>query len=134
MRTEFCNITQALSPRRFPSDAVMNGTLHSDDCRFALELNGTTTHLEVYYSKAIHYTCMITLLAFVQASSLLSLLLVLLKRDLSEPELGKFETAGSTHGLLLQGYTLHLHDQAAQPYPGSSPEISRNLKVSGELL
>lgn len=47
-------------------DLVVNGTISSPNCGVVLGLNATTTHIEVYYSKAVNYTVMITVLAFVQ--------------------------------------------------------------------
>jgi hypothetical protein len=47
---------------------VMNGSLVSQVCGVALELNVSSTKVEVYYSKAVNYTLMITTLTFIQAS------------------------------------------------------------------
>ncbi len=53
---------------RQPEYVVMGGTLVSEDCGLALQLNATATKVEVYYSKAVNYTLMITTLTFIQAS------------------------------------------------------------------
>lgn len=50
---------------------LMNGTLHSEACGLALQLNASSTRLDVYYTKAVNYTLMITSLAFLQVPSLL---------------------------------------------------------------
>ena len=47
---------------------VMNGTLVSEVCGLAIEVNISSTQVEVYYSKAVNYTLMITVLTFVQAT------------------------------------------------------------------
>ena len=47
-------------------DAIVNGSITSPNCGLALGLNASTTHIEAYYAKAVNYTAMITLLAFVQ--------------------------------------------------------------------
>ena len=48
-------------------DVYMNGTLSSPECGIVLGLNGTTTHIEEHYAKAINYTLMVTAVSFLQA-------------------------------------------------------------------
>ena len=48
-------------------DVYMNGTLSSPECGIVLGLNGTTTHVEEHYAKAINYTLMVTAVSFLQA-------------------------------------------------------------------
>lgn len=52
-------------------DVYMNGTLSSPECGIMLGLNGTTTHVEEHYAKAINYTLMVTAVSFLQARSFL---------------------------------------------------------------
>ena len=52
-------------------DVYMNGTLSSPECGIVLGLNGTTTHVEEHYAKAINYTLMVTAVSFLQARSFL---------------------------------------------------------------
>lgn len=52
-------------------DAVLNGTLYSSNCGISLQINATTTHIEVYEAKAVNYTFMVTALTFVQVLLLL---------------------------------------------------------------
>ncbi len=52
-------------------DAVLNGTLYSSNCGIILQINATTSHIEVYEAKAVNYTFMITALTFVQVCCLL---------------------------------------------------------------
>ncbi|CAK0754278.1 hypothetical protein CVIRNUC_002285 [Coccomyxa viridis] len=47
-------------------DVYMNGTLSSPECGIMLGLNGTTTHVEEHYAKAINYTLMVTAVSFLQ--------------------------------------------------------------------
>ena len=47
-------------------DAYMNGTVSSASCHIVLLLSATTTHLEVYFAKAVNYTLMITSVSFIQ--------------------------------------------------------------------
>lgn len=47
-------------------DVFLNGTLSSPECGIVLELNGTTTHVEEHYAKAINYTLMVTAVSFLQ--------------------------------------------------------------------
>lgn len=49
-----------------PQDLIFNGTLSSGNCGIQLQINATTTHIEVYEAKAINYTFMVTALTFVQ--------------------------------------------------------------------
>ena len=44
----------------------MNGTVSSASCHIVLLLSATTTHLEVYFAKAVNYTLMITSVSFIQ--------------------------------------------------------------------
>ncbi len=44
----------------------LNGTLSSPECGIVLHLNGTTTHVEEHYAKAINYTLMVTAVSFLQ--------------------------------------------------------------------
>ena len=44
----------------------LNGTLSSPECGIVLRLNGTTTHVEEHYAKAINYTLMVTAVSFLQ--------------------------------------------------------------------
>ena len=48
-------------------DVYINGTLSSPECGIVLGLNGTTTHVEEHYAKAINYTLMVTAVSFLQA-------------------------------------------------------------------
>lgn len=52
-------------------DAVLNGTLYSSNCGISLQINATTTHIEVYEAKGVNYTFMVTALTFVQVCCLL---------------------------------------------------------------
>ena len=47
-------------------DVFLNGTLSSPECGIVLHLNGTTTHVEEHYAKAINYTLMVTAVSFLQ--------------------------------------------------------------------
>lgn len=47
-------------------DVIMKGTLSSPNCGVVLSLNGTTTHIEEHFAKAINYTLMITAVSFLQ--------------------------------------------------------------------
>ena len=49
-----------------PQDLILNGTLLSGNCGMQLQINATTTHIEVYEAKAVNYTFMVTALTFVQ--------------------------------------------------------------------
>ena len=49
-----------------PQDLILNGTLQSGNCGLELQINATTTHVEVYEAKAINYTFMVTALTFIQ--------------------------------------------------------------------
>ena len=53
-------------------DVYMNGTLSSPECGIVLGLNGTTTHIEEHYAKAINYTLMVTAVSFLQVRCFLS--------------------------------------------------------------
>ena len=44
----------------------MNGTLYSRNCGIELQINATTSHIEVYENKAVNYTFMVTALTFIQ--------------------------------------------------------------------
>lgn len=45
---------------------ILNGSLSSRNCGIELQINATTTHIEVYEAKAVNYTFMVTALTFVQ--------------------------------------------------------------------
>lgn len=47
-------------------DVFLNGTLSSPECGIVLGLNGTTTHVEEHYAKAVNYTLMVTAVSFLQ--------------------------------------------------------------------
>lgn len=49
-----------------PQDLILNGTLLSGNCGIQLQINATTTRIEVYEAKAVNYTFMVTALTFVQ--------------------------------------------------------------------
>ena len=49
-----------------PQDLILNGTLQSINCGLELQINATTTHVEVYEAKAVNYTFMVTALTFIQ--------------------------------------------------------------------
>mmetsp|Transcript_71804 Transcript_71804/g.149994 ORF Transcript_71804/g.149994 Transcript_71804/m.149994 type:complete len:647 (+) Transcript_71804:352-2292(+) len=50
-----------------PAAAVkLAGNVSSDNCNVAMHMNATAMNFEVYYSKAMHYTLMVTAAAFVQ--------------------------------------------------------------------
>jgi hypothetical protein len=49
-------------------ETALEGTLSSVNCALTLALNGTTTHMEEQFAKAINYTLMITAVSFLQAS------------------------------------------------------------------
>ena len=49
-----------------PRDLILNGTLLSGNCGVQLQINTTTTHIEVYEAKVVNYTFMVTALTFVQ--------------------------------------------------------------------
>ena len=51
-------------------DVFLNGTLSSPECGIVLRLNGTTTHVEEHYAKAINYTLMVTAISFLQVRPL----------------------------------------------------------------
>lgn len=50
-------------------DTVLNGTLFSSNCGVSLQINATTSHVEVYEAKAVNYTFMVTALTFIQVRS-----------------------------------------------------------------
>lgn len=52
-----------------PQDLILNGTLLSRNCGVQLQINATTTHIEVYEAKAVNYTFMVTALTFVQVQT-----------------------------------------------------------------
>lgn len=47
-------------------EAIMNGTLRSDNCHIAMSINASTFKVEVYYAKAVNYTLMLTTLSLLQ--------------------------------------------------------------------
>ncbi len=47
-------------------DTILNGTLFSSNCGVSLQINATTSHVEVYEAKAVNYTFMVTALTFIQ--------------------------------------------------------------------
>ena len=49
-----------------PQDLILNGTLLSRNCGMQLQVNATTSRIEVYEAKAINYTFMVTALTFLQ--------------------------------------------------------------------
>ncbi|DBB08109.1 TPA: hypothetical protein ACH3X3_008304 [Trebouxia sp. C0006] len=52
-------------------DTILNGTLFSSNCGVSLQINATTSHVEVYEAKAVNYTFMVTALTFIQVLLLL---------------------------------------------------------------
>lgn len=53
-------------------DVFLSGTLSSPECGIVLRVNGTTTHVEEHYAKAINYTLMATAVSFLQVRSVRS--------------------------------------------------------------
>eukprot|EP00961_Rhodomonas_salina_P037548 504688-Rhodomonas_salina.1 len=49
-----------------PEAVQLAGNVTSQNCGIALHMNATAMNFEVYYSKAMHYTLMVTAAAFVQ--------------------------------------------------------------------
>ena len=68
-----CTLSGVVGPLDAPEgdlqdeDVYMSGTLSSPECGIVLGLNGTTTHVEEHYAKAINYTLMVTAVSFLQA-------------------------------------------------------------------
>ena len=50
-------------------DAILNGTIFSSNCGIILQINASTSHVEVYEAKAVNYTFMVTALTFIQVRS-----------------------------------------------------------------
>lgn len=50
-------------------DLTVNGTLASAGCGIFLRVNLATTHIEQYYSKAVHYSLMVAFVTFIQVPS-----------------------------------------------------------------
>jgi hypothetical protein len=48
------------------NDVFLNGTLSSLECGIVLDVNGTATHVEEHYAKAVNYTLMVTAVSFLQ--------------------------------------------------------------------
>uniref|UniRef100_A0A061R832 RING-type E3 ubiquitin transferase n=1 Tax=Tetraselmis sp. GSL018 TaxID=582737 RepID=A0A061R832_9CHLO len=48
------------------SELVMNGTLVSENCGMVISVNAAYVRLEEYYTKAVNYTLMITVISFAQ--------------------------------------------------------------------
>ena len=49
-----------------PQDLIFNGTLLSRNCGMQLQINATTTRIEVYEAKTVNYTFIVTALTFIQ--------------------------------------------------------------------